>query len=452
MVNETDLDSSKAKSSYYKILFSLFLIWIFAGIMGKMIPVFYIPVVKSIRPHYFPAAAMAGLILVGLLYEKYRPGKINSFYFVSLTAWIGFIGVSAISFVNVKPIQIFLYPRPSGTDSLIVKWGFVVMLTTLFIHFYHAAKTNRTMTARIVAVVDKSFIVYFLIGWALYLAMISGKISRETYFLFTLDFQISEQISLIRFCPGDYPNGAGEMLAFYIIFLIFMRRYIKYLPLKFMVGSVSLMLTTTRAGILPAFTVTGLFCLYFFLKRISTVNVLKVSRKGGAAVAILIMGIMAAGYAGRNIDAVAQRMSILYEGIVNMGESKSAQQRLVHWDEALQTFSDTIYMGEGFARFLETHNVLLQLLAEIGIGGTLLFTLFVLLRTTATIKAYINVAHGKEGIEADFIRMLVAAILANAFFALTNHNIFHFIFWFLAISTFIVEGQDEGGLHLELRE
>jgi len=443
MVNATRLYSSIASPPYFETLFSLFLLWIFAGIMGKMIPVFYIPIVQSVRPHFFIASAMTAVAAVGLLYGKYRSIRMDSFNFVSLVAWFGFIGVSAVSFINLNPIQVFAYPRPSGTDSLFVKWAFLIMLMILFIHFYHAARVDRNMTARIVNVVDKSFIAYFFVGWLLYLAVVLGKISRETYFLFTLEFQVAEQITLLRFCPGDYPNGAGEMLAFYIIFLVCMRRYIKYLPLKFLVGTGSLILTTTRAGILPAFTVVGLFCFYTFIKKISASHVLKLSRKAFVGLIALAIGLVLVAFAAKNISAVAQRMSILYIGIVNISESKSAIERVERWDESLKVFSDTIYMGEGFGRFLETHNVIFQLLAEVGIGGTFFFIIFVLLRVAATVNVYVHSSYGKKGIEADFIRMLIAAIPANAFFALTNHNIFHFTFWFLAISTFMVEAQQE---------
>ena len=128
-----------------KLLEILLLVWIFSGVMGKMIPVFFIPAVKSLRPHYFVASMMGGLILVNLIGLKYTFGPARSWCFLSLAAWTAFVGISFVSFFNLSPMQVLLYPRELGTDSLFVKWALMIVLMTVFIHFYFVAREREDL-------------------------------------------------------------------------------------------------------------------------------------------------------------------------------------------------------------------------------------------------------------------------------------------------------------------
>jgi hypothetical protein len=429
----------KPKRSYLE---AFLLVWIFSGIIGKLVPVFFIPVIKSLRPHFIVAAVLAAIILIKILYRPHTFGKLDSDYFLSLLAWGGFIGVSAVSFINLDPMQVLLYRREGGTDSLFVKLGFMFILMILFVYGRDAGRTSESIIKRMVKAYDIGFIVYFLLGWPLYIAAVTRKISRETYFLFTVQFNITDESALLRFCPGDYPNGAGEMLAVYIIFIIYMRRYIKWVPLKLAIGFASILITTTRAGILPALFIALLFCASLCFKKLFTIVVV---RKSTVVVFVtIVIFIIVSIFITLHVESVSKRVSGLYNGIVNASESQSVQKRYEYWSDAYRTFNDTSYLGDGFARYLETHNVMLQLLAEIGIFGTLFFLIFICIRIWTVVKAYLKKAYQKQGIEADFIRMLIFAIPANGFFALTNHNLFHFTFWFLCIGTFIIGGRAEG--------
>ena len=365
-----------------------------------------------------------------------------SFCFLSLVAWFCFIGVSALSFVNLPLMDVLIYPRKLGNDSLLAKWVLIVVLMFLSIHFYNEIIVNTHIINNIVKALDRSFILYFIIGWPLYLAVIFKQISLDTYFLFTVAFNIPEKGSVYTFVLVTTQMVQGEMLAFYIIFLLFMRHHIKYVNVKFIVATVSIILTTTRAGIIPAFTITGLVLAYRFLVGAASFNPQCVRRKTVFRIALLLILLVAIGFLLPNVKFIVYRMQTLYHGIVYLTESESVQTRFILWNEAMDTFRRTAYLGDGFGKYLETHNLILQLLAEIGFAGTLFFLLFIILRILAVCAAYVQSSFGKSGIKADFIRMLLAALPANAFFALTNHNLFHFTFWFLVISTFIVEVQN----------
>ncbi|MFP5213127.1 MAG: hypothetical protein ACLGPL_07080 [Acidobacteriota bacterium] len=417
-----------------------FICWIFAGVMGKMIPVFFIPAIKSLRPHYFVAMVMAAMIPLNYMLVKYRfSAKSPAFY--SILLWMGFVGVALASFGNLLPAKFIFYPRQGSTDLLIVKWFFMLVVLLLFLHFYHAAKERPNLIARAVNMLDTSFIYYFLFGWPLYLGVATHKISLETYSLFTVPGEDLD--SLFRFCPGDYPNGAGEMLAFYIVFLLLMRRNLRFVPIKFMVAIPALLLTTTRGGIFPAFAVFGAVMAYIAVMKVGGTNFYRMRLINILAIAAVVGSIVFLLTVGRNIEIIAEKMDILYKGITNVSESKSVNMRYVNWAIAIRIFFTTLGMGDGFAQYLETHNLVIELMAEIGILGTLFFVLFVAVRFMAVFKAYLNRAMGRKGLVPDFIRFILVATPVNAFFALTNHNLFHFTFWFLAVATFMIEARTE---------
>ena len=269
------------------------------------------------------------------------------------------------------------------------------------------------------------------------------KITVETYTLFVVPSEDLEK-SFIRFGPGDYPNGAGEMLAFYIIFLVFMRRHLKLVPLKFIVAIPTLIFTMTRSCIIPALTVVGLFLAGLFFRKLFSQDIYKLSRNAILASISIVAGLLILAVIFKDLEVVAARVQQLYDAIVNITESATVLKRIELWQEALGIFYQTVYMGNGFGRYLGTHNLFLEFLAEIGVAGTLFYVFFVLFRVLAIAAAYLRDSFGKTGIYPDFIRMLVVAAPVNALFALTNHNLFHFVFWFLAVASFIVEGRYVG--------
>lgn len=417
----------------------LLVLWIFSGVMGKLIPVFYIPVVKSLRPHYFIACLMAGVAVINFLALKYSFGSITSFNFLSILAWSAYIGIALVSFINLKPYEFFSYPRKIGTDSLFVKWAFTVVLLFLFIHFYEAARIRKDLIKKIVKTLDWSFVVYFPIAWALFFALVTNTISVDTYNLFIVPADELDP-NRIRFSPGDYPNGTGEILGVYIVFLLLMRRHLRFVPIKMIIAIPALLLTGTRAGILPALTILTLFFIYAFFRKLFTANRYKIPYP------FIIMGAVAVS-AGvglllyyKSINNFASRVIVVYNGIINFEQSSSVLRRLQLWQEAMNISQNSTFLGDGFGKYGATHNLLLQMFAEIGIAGALFYVLFVLLRVLAVSDVYLRYTRNSRSIEADFVRMLLVAAPVNAGFALTNHNLFHFIFWFLCLSTFVVEG------------
>jgi hypothetical protein len=442
---ETANLKTKGLRSYTRVMELLLLCYIFAGVMGKLIPIFFIPAIKSLRPHYGVACIMAGSLLAYFTFYKPGLGSIKSYCLPSILAWGGFVGVGAISFLNLKPMQVLLYQRPEGVDPLFIKWTLMIVLIVLCLYFYQVAKTRKGLVQKIVKALDRAFVTYFLVGWPFYILAITKKISLETYALFTVPGENVE--SIYRFCPGDYPNGAGELMAFYIVFLIFMRRHVKYVPLKMMVGMPALLLTTTRGGIIPAFAVLFAFLAYRFMVHLSLFSYNKISRKVVFMMVLLVLGSGILIGVGSQIDIVVQKIEILYKGLGHITDSASSEERLVNWGIAFKILHDTCGLGDGFGRHIETHNVVIQELAEIGIIGTSFFVFYVIVRIMAIADAYFRKSWGRAGVEPDFIRMLLVAVPVNAFFSLTNHNLFHFVFWFISIASFIVESLPAGGNH-----
>jgi hypothetical protein len=436
----TDTGNSLLALQFLEVLL---LVWIFSGVMGRMIPVFFMPGIKSLRPHYFVASAMAGLILVNLVASKYTFGRAYSFCFLSLTAWVAFIGIALVSFFNLSLMQVFFYPRELGTDCLIIKWALMSVLMSIFIHFHYVSREREDLIRKIVRVLDWSFIAYFLIGCPLYVAMMTHKISVETYTLFVVPSQDLGN-TFMRFGPGDYPNGAGEMLAFYVIFLLFMRRHLKYVPLKFIVAIPTLIFTMTRSCIIPALGIVVLFMIYIFFRKFFSKDIYKLSRYAILTMMFVVTVLLFMVAVFKDLQVIGDRVQLLYYAIVNITESATVLKRIELWQEALEVFYQTTYMGNGFARYLETHNLLLELLAEIGVAGTVFYVLFTLFRIFAIVAAYLRASYGKRGMYPDFIRMLLVAVPVNTLFALTNHNLFHFVFWFLVVASFIVEGRYAG--------
>jgi O-antigen ligase len=142
----------------------------------------------------------------------------------------------------------------------------------------------------------------------------------------------------------------------------------------------------------------------------------------------------------KSINYFAARVITLYNGIMNIEQSGSVLKRLHLWQQALNISQNSTFLGDGFGKYVGTHNLFLQMAAEIGMVGALFYVLFILLRLLAVSDVYLRYTRNSRSIEADFVRMLLVAAPVNAGFALTNHNLFHFIFWFLCLATFVVEG------------
>lgn len=104
----------------------------------------------------------------------------------------------------------------------------------------------------------------------------------------------------------------------------------------------------------------------------------------------------------------------------------SAGQRLETWGMAWQHFLSSPWIGKGLGRFVDTHNVPLQLLAETGILGLLTFYGSMGWIAWLMFRAWRKTQHPE--LQAFQIIWLIAFLGCLAF-DLTNHGIFHFVLW-----------------------
>ena len=105
---------------------------------------------------------------------------------------------------------------------------------------------------------------------------------------------------------------------------------------------------------------------------------------------------------------------------------ESAGQRLDAWQLAWQRFLESPWIGQGLGRFVDTHNVPLQLLAETGLLGLLAFY------AVMGGCLYLMFTAWHQAVDPELKAMQIIWLTASAgclLFDLTNHGIFHFVLW-----------------------
>lgn len=230
----------------------------------------------------------------------------------------------------------------------------------------------------------------------------------------------------LRIAPGTFANEYGEILQTVGIVLIgllylnpqrFQGRQRLWLNLLLAWVVASLVINFTRASWLVF--VTGAF----FLLALARPPFWRLCLLGGMFYGIfaglfrLSQLISEAGL----LVTVGQRFGELSDVTV-----ESAGQRLDTWGMAWQYFLDSPWIGNGLGRFVETHNVPLQLLAETGIVGLLVF--YAAMGWVAWIfwQAW---RRASDPALKDLQMIWLVAFSGCLAFDLTNHGIFHFVFW-----------------------
>lgn len=104
----------------------------------------------------------------------------------------------------------------------------------------------------------------------------------------------------------------------------------------------------------------------------------------------------------------------------------SAGQRLETWNLAWQYFVESPWVGNGLGRFVDTHNVPLQLLAETGVLG---FGVFYGVMAWLTWTFWRAWKGAQDPALKDLQMIWLVAFWGCLAFDLTNHGIFHFVLW-----------------------
>lgn len=263
------------------------------------------------------------------------------------------------------------------------------------------------------------------VGWLMQVGFYTGLYNP-------LDF-IGKHASLVdfygpflRISPGTFANEYGEILqtvGIVLIGLLYLdplrfqgrKRLVLNLLLAWVVAS--LVINFTRASWLVF--VTGAF----FLLALARPPFWRLCLLGGMFYGIfaglfrLSQLISEAGL----LVTVGQRFGELSDVTV-----ESAGQRLETWGQAWQYFLESPWIGNGLGRFVDTHNVPLQLLAETGLLGLLSFYGAMAWIAWTFWRAW-RVALDPALKDVQMIWLVAfAGCLA---FDLTNHGIFHFVLW-----------------------
>jgi O-antigen ligase len=230
----------------------------------------------------------------------------------------------------------------------------------------------------------------------------------------------------LRLSPGTFANEYGEILQTVGILLMGLlylsperiqgkKRFWMHFLLAWVVAS--LVINFTRASWLVF--VTGAF----FLLALGRPPLWRLSLLGG-----MFYGIFAGLF---RLSQIISETGLLLTVGQRFGElsdisADSAGQRLDTWALAWQEFLSSPWIGKGLGRFVATHNVPLQLLAETGLVGCLVFYGVMAWITYTLFKAW---RLAEDSLLKDLQITWLVAFLGCLAFDLTNHGIFHFVLW-----------------------
>ena len=228
----------------------------------------------------------------------------------------------------------------------------------------------------------------------------------------------------LRLSPGTFANEYGEILQtvgiLLVGWLVLMPGKARHMPqaLLLIAVMVGLVLNFTRASWL-VFAV-GTFAL-LLAARLRLSALLGISLLGGLALALLLY-----------LSQVLLEASVLLSVSQRFGEfgqlqGHSAGQRLQTWQLAWQAFLESPWIGQGWGRYGETHNVPLQLLAETGLMG---FCGFYGLMLWSAVTMFRGWRVARDPLQRGLLLSFGIAFSGCLAFDLTNHGIYHFVLWF----------------------
>jgi len=271
--------------------------------------------------------------------------------------------------------------------------------------------------------------------------------------LFTLDFISRFEIlvqwgfGLLRFSPGSYPNEYGVVSSFALAVLtllfVYRRQLVGSDPIFRRISSTSLLLfsflltlgalflSTTRA----AYVSYMLSILYIGLSQGGFRKpLIFLARTAFAAVGLLLC-----------IQPFFDVESVLVGGYhAFFDQTNFASGRISDWDIALGLYLRQPYLGFGFGTMDMMHNVYLQMLFGLGIIGfsLLILTIVVLMARGHGLSPLPVRAPVLNAPQLLLKRTSTIALIHVLWFALSNHNLNHFLTWLAVILTYLRVGSE----------
>ena len=304
------------------------------------------------------------------------------------------------------------------TDFPIFRY-YLLYFQFLFVFGASTTLTDDKDGITILNLYTKFFFASIIIGYIMYLG----------FYLHFLPAQVLEYFSVLsqhgygflRFSPGSYPNEYGVVSSFVLSILtwslmesttkLFSKRI---LILFYFLTFGALLLTTTRTAYISYFFT---LCLMAWKQRclIKTMTFVVGIFTTIATIlyvcGISILNVFAVGFALENYD------------------NGSLNERFVAWSKSFESFQNNPLWGGGFASAINIHNLYLQILFELGIGG--IITIIGAFLFSFLEKGYIRLNRpASQTSEQRFLRMIaISGIVHVLLFAMTNHNLNHHLTW-----------------------
>lgn len=268
----------------------------------------------------------------------------------------------------------------------------------------------------------KEFIKLYLFGY--FLTFFIGMFLYIGFFVGIFSLSVIEKINILtqygwgflRFNPGSYANEYSVTSSF-VLCLLFLKscydetltkKKIFFLAFLIFFSFVGMLLATTRTSLLSF----SLSLCYLMIKN------KKIRKKIYILFFCLVLFLLFLKSIGINFISFLIKSSwaaLKLEG--------SVLTRLTSYRDGFLLYKTNPMFGKGFGGFPYFHNLYLQYLFELGIFG--LFFLFIPLLSLFT------KGKSKEPFDAFQKQICIIGFIHIFTFALTNHNLFHHLTWFI---------------------
>lgn len=321
---------------------------------------------------------------------------------------------------------------------------FLVLLLFTLCAGDHIATASPLNKLKVVTLFLKGYFVSLFVGYVFFIGYYAHVFTPK--FLEHFEILVQWSFGLLRFSPGSYPNEYGIVSSFALSILTFYLAYRKrfaatqtyllgkpvstlWLVALFLLTLGALFLATTRAAY-----VAYLGSLVY----ISTAQGrFEASTKILAKMGLVALLLFAC------IQPFFDAWGILKGGYYAFFDRDSfANGRVAAWQEAFQIYHGHEYFGTGFGSVDMIHNVYLQMFFGLGLVGFSLLILtavilFLRTRSSRPSSRY-RLPEGNAFDQALLLNKICGlAVLHVTWFALSNHNLNHFLTWFMVLTLFL---------------
>lgn len=391
----------------------------FLGPLGNLIPIPGTP--HSFRFYYF-------LLPVGVMVFLYRGVGQRYLHRIALLG-------PFFLYVTVSAGLYWLSGAEIGEEGNPVMRAMLFIMLALFtlLAADYLQSCDELGKVRLIRSFLNGYFYSLLIGYVFFVGYYGGLFGLE--FLEKFHVLVQFGYGILRFSPGSYPNEYGIVSSFVLSLLTLLLIYRNKLDgladafadlvtagrliIFYVLTLVALFLTTTRA----AYIAYILALLYIFLSHANLFKSIKF------AFIFLFFFVLILVVAQQFYDIIGILMGS-YEAIFD--KQASAYERLVAWESAYANFLKHPILGTGFGSSDMIHNTYLQLFFGLGIGGVAL--LLISMAMFMAHAGWFNLFFARRVATNDHAFLLgkakVLAIIHIAWFAVSNHNLNHFLTWF----------------------